>query len=403
MTSDILIVGAGEAGTRAALAARAAGHAGAVTLVGEEPHAPYERPPLSKPAADGAARAVEIASRERLAAAGVDYLEGRRATAIDRAARRVRLGDGTALGYTRLLLAAGARARRLPAALDPEGRARTLRTRADAEAIYAAADGARRAVLVGAGLIGLELAAVLRARGLEVTVLEAGERALARAVPAAHAERLVARHRDAGTRLVFGTRIERVDAEGVTLADGERVAAELVVAAIGAAPETALAESAGLAVGDGVHVDAALATSDPAVLAAGDCAAIDHPRHGRLRLEHWQGAVEQGELAGRALAGESIRYEAVPWFWSDQHELGLQVAGLPDARDVVVERRLDGDASVLFGLGADGRLGWASGLGPGNAVAKTIRLASLLIARGVAPDPAALADPKANLKGLARG
>lgn len=397
--AGIVIVGAGECGTRAALSLREAGFDGPVTLAGVEAGSPYERPPLSKPGEGGVQRR-EIASAARLAAAGIDYRPGVAAVRIDRAARLVELSDGGTLPYAKLLLATGALPRRLPS--DPDGHALSLRTAEDAARIWSRAEPGTRAVIVGAGLIGMELAAAFRGRGVAVTVLEMAPRALGRAVPGPLADRIVARHAAEGVDLRTGVGIARVAAGGVTLADGAALPAALVVAAIGVVPDTRLAAGAGLSCGNGVEVDARLCTADPDIFAAGDCAAMLHPRYGRIRFESWRMAQDQGAHAARAMLGAEAAFDAVPWFWSDQYDLGLQVAGLPDPDHAIVRRDVGADAEILFHLSPDGRLAAASGLGPGTAVARDIRLAEMLIAKGIAPDPAALADPGTNLKKLLR-
>ena len=260
--------------------------------------------------------------------------------------------------------------------------------------------------MVGGGFIGLEVAAAAAGLGCAVTVVEAAPRLMARAVPARLAERMARRHADAGVDVRCGAgpvRVQPGTPSRIVPADGEAVEVDVVVAGIGSAPETALAQAAGIAVDDGVAVDTGLATSAPDVLAAGDCCAFPHPLYDdrRIRLESWRAAQEQGAHAARALLGAREPYAAVPWFWSDQHDLSLQVAGLTTAAtEQVVRVRPDG-AELWFGLEA-GRLVAAAGLGVGTAVARDVRVAELLIARRVAPDPAVLADPSAPLKPLLR-
>jgi 3-phenylpropionate/trans-cinnamate dioxygenase ferredoxin reductase component len=392
--SRFIIIGAGEAGTRAALALRDSG-AGAVLLVGAEPHLPYERPPLSKPAGEGVTIRPIAASLT-----GIDARLGSAVTAIDRAAAEVVLDDGERIGYDRLLLATGASPRRLP--VDPLGRALVLRTRGDAEAIDRQAQPGRRVAIVGAGLIGLELAAGFVRRGLDVTVLEAASRAMGRVLPADMAAALVERHRREGVRVQFDVRIEAIEDGWVRLEDGTRIAADVVVAAIGVVPETALAETAGLACANGILVDAGLRTADPLLFAAGDCAAVDHPDYGRFRFETWRNACDQGALAARAMTGEDVSFAVHPWFWSDQYDLGLQMVGLHDPARSIVRRDLASGGFLLFELDGEGRLRAACGLGPGQAVAKDVRLAEMLIEKAARPPRDLLADPSGNLKSLLR-
>ncbi|HMN85108.1 MAG TPA: FAD-dependent oxidoreductase, partial [Bauldia sp.] len=350
-----------------------------------------------------------VFAAERFAEAGIRHVAGAAAVTIDRAAKRVALADGTTLPYDRLLIATGATARRLrvPGADDP--RVATLRTHDDAVTIAARLRPGARVAVIGGGFIGLELAAAATKRGASVTVIEALPRVLARAVPEAIAETVAARHAAAGTRIVTGAGVAALEPDGdgitVVLADGERLVADLVVAGIGAVPETALGRAAGLAIDNGIAVDATLATSDPDILAAGDCCSFPHPLYAgrRIRLESWRNALDQAALAARNLLGAGEAVSAVPWFWSDQHDLTLQIAGLPDEGHAAVRRDLDDATFLLFHLAADGRLVAASGIGPGNAVAKEIRLAEMLIAARAMPDPALLASPSARLKALLPG
>ncbi|MCE3551845.1 FAD-dependent oxidoreductase [Pseudonocardia sp. RS11V-5] len=392
----VVVVGAGECGTRAALALREEGYAGPVTLVGGEPGHPYERPPLSKAVLSGAADLTPLCTPERLVDAGVTHLAGVAATALDVRAHEVALADGRVLGYERLLLATGARARPLPGAL-------VLRSHADAVALQARLRPGTRVGVVGGGFIGLEVAATAAGLGCAVTVVEAAPRLMGRAVPERLAARVAARHAEAGVAVRCASPVARLEPGRIVLADGQVVETDVVVAGIGSAPETALAAAAGLAVADGIVVDGSLATSAPDVFAAGDCCSFPHPLYDdrRVRLESWRAAQEQGVHAARALLGDPEPYAAVPWFWSDQYELSLQVAGLPGAAtEEVVRVRPDG-AELWFGLDA-GRLVAVAGIGTGTAVAKDVRIGELLIAQRAAPDPAALADPGVALKPLLR-
>ncbi|MBB5223270.1 3-phenylpropionate/trans-cinnamate dioxygenase ferredoxin reductase subunit [Amaricoccus macauensis] len=395
-----VIVGAGECGTRAALALREAGYDGPVTLVGTEIHTPYERPPLSKDAiAADMPEPKTIGGADGLAERGIVFRPGVTVVSLDRAAQVVVLSDGTRLAYHRLLLATGARPRALPVPGIDGPNVATLRGLEDAARIRAALGPGRRLAVIGGGFIGLELAASARRLGTEVTVIEALPRLLSRGVPEEVAGILAARHEAEGVRLIFGARIVEVTGDGVALEGGITVPADLVLVGIGAVPETALAEAAGLAIDNGIAVDDRLATSDPAIFAAGDCAAFLHPGYGRrIRLESWRSAQEQGTLAARNMLGAEQPVSAVPWFWSDQYDLTLQIAGLAEG-SITTVRRPVGEGFVLFHLGPEGRLLAASGVGPGNAVAKDIRLAEMLIARGAHPDPEALATVP-NLKKL---
>ncbi|MGU7772748.1 NAD(P)/FAD-dependent oxidoreductase [Burkholderia sp. MR1-5-21] len=399
--TPIVIIGAGECGTRAAFELRERGWLGGIVLIGSEPGLPYERPPLSKPTEAGVRHRL-VCDEARLRAAGIAYLCGVEVDALDRPNRCVRLTDGRSIEYDKVLLATGARAR--PLSCPGGDRALPFRTLPDAQALYRLTAGARSVALIGAGLIGMELAATLRTAGIDVTVIEAGPRPLGRAVPAVLAERLLARHRDEGVRFRFDAGVSSIDGDTVALSDGTAVEADVVVAAIGVVPEAALAARAGLASDNGIVVDARLATSDPNVFAAGDCARVPsrHSNGAHVRFESWRNAQDQGAHAARSMLGDDAAFDAVPWFWSDQYDLGLQVAGMPDPARPSVARRLSNDADVLFQLADDGRLVAASGLGTGNGVAREIRLAEMLIARGARPSPDALQDPAVSLKSLLR-
>jgi 3-phenylpropionate/trans-cinnamate dioxygenase ferredoxin reductase subunit len=398
--AGMVIVGAGECGTRAALALREAGYDGAVTLIDAEPHAPYERPPLSKDAILAAAPSPKpIGGAERLAEAAIDFRPSRTARAIDRATRAVLCAD-EAIPYERLLVATGARPRALPGAEGPT--VATLRTLDDAGRIRGALGPGRRVAVIGGGFIGLELAASARRLGAEVAVIEALPRLLSRAVPTPIAAVLHARHAAEGVRLFTGATIDRIGPDGVTLADGTEILADLVIVGIGAVPNAELAANAGLAVENGIAVDATLATSDRDIFAAGDCCSFPLPLYGgrRVRLESWRSAQEQGSLAARNMLGAAEPVAAVPWFWSDQYDLTLQIAGLATGAATEIRRDLNGGGFVLFHLDDVGRLLAASGIGAGNSVAKDMRLAEMLIARRATPEPAALGDAGVNLKKL---
>jgi 3-phenylpropionate/trans-cinnamate dioxygenase ferredoxin reductase subunit len=397
----MVIVGAGEAGARAATALREEGWDGPVTLIGGEVHPPYERPPLSKAAllAEVEPVATTVLDHDRAAALGIELVLGTEVTAIDRAARAVTLADGRALPYSRLLLATGARPRRLT--LPGHEQVLYLRRFDDALALRPLLRPGVRLAIIGGGFIGLELAAAAAARGCAVTLVEALPRILMRGVPAEITAVIADRHRAAGIDLRTGIGINRIDG-AVVLADGSRIAADAVIAGIGAVPETALAEAAGLAVDNGIAVDATLATADPEIFAAGDCAACAHPLYAgrRIRLEAWRNAQDQGALAAHNMLGRGEAIRAVPWFWSDQYELTLQIAGLADEGRTMVARDLGDGAQLLFHLAADGRLVAASGVGPLGKIAREIRLAEMLIAQRAAPDPGALASPTVRLKTL---
>ena len=403
---EIVVAGAGEAGARATIALREQGYDGALTLVGEERHAPYERPPLSKSAIVSAAppELPVIADARQLTDLGVDVLAGVAATRIDPRERTLHLADGRALRYDRLVLATGARPRRL--GLPGAERALMLRTFEDSTALHERFRRGARIAIVGGGFIGLELAASARALGCAVQVVEAAPRVLQRATPPEISTLVAERHRREGVEIFTGVGVAGFSREGaseiVALADGRRLEADAIVVGVGAAPETSLAAAAGLAIDNGVAVDSRLRTSDPDIFAVGDCASFPHPLFGgrRMRLEAWRNAFDQGAFVARSLLGAGAEYEAVPWFWSDQYDLCLQIAGLPDAGVETAARDLGGGALLLFHLAADGRLVGVSGIGPLGKIAKEVRVGEMLIARRARPDAAALAAPEVKLKAL---
>jgi 3-phenylpropionate/trans-cinnamate dioxygenase ferredoxin reductase subunit len=407
MADGMVIVGAGECGGRAALTLRDLGYAGRITLVGDEPHHPYERPPLSKDVltADEVLLPKWVGAPDRFAELGIDCIHETTAVAIDRQAKTVHLSDGSQLPYDKLLLATGAVPRRLPFA-PPSGRVAYLRNYADAMLIRAHLKPDSHVAIIGGGFIGLELAASARRRGADVTVIEAQPRILMRGVPEPIAQVIAERHVAEGVTLTCGRGLKGIVEEPgkvvIELADGETISADCVVIGIGAQPVTGLAEAAGLVLDNGISVDERLTTSDPDIFAAGDCCSFPLAIYGgrRVRLESWRNAQEQGMLAAKNMLGAGEAISSVPWFWSDQHELTLQVAGLAEGAATTVRRDLGGGAFILFHLADDGRLLSASGIGTGNAVARDIRLAEMLIAKGARPAPEQLAQPEVKLKAL---
>ena len=339
----IAVVGASLAGLRASETLRRLGFDGTLVLIGAESHLPYDRPPLSKEILQGSWEPERLALRRKdYAELALDLRLGRRAVALDPRAREILLDDERRVSYDGLVIATGATPRRLRNAPDLEG-LHVLRTLEDSLAIRDALAGGPRVAVVGAGFIGAEVAASCRARGLEVTLIEALEVPLAHALGPAMGEVCAALHRDHGVDLRCGVGVSgftgerRVD--GVLLDDGARVAADLVVVGVGVAPTTDWLESSGLALDDGVVCDASCATAAPDVVAAGDVARWWHPLFDEpLRVEHWTNAVEQGVAAAeRLLAGpEAARpFDSVPFFWSDQYGIKIQSAGLIRADDEV--------------------------------------------------------------------
>lgn len=401
-----VILGAGECGVRAAFALREKGFGGEITLVGAEPLLPYERPPLSKAGSTDASDPKFIAAAEKYIENGIRLLTGVETRDFDPASRIVTLSDRAVLSYDKLLIATGAAARSLPGAPQGSPHIRALRTHHDAAALRDAMKPGRRIAIIGGGFIGLEVAATARLLGAEVTVIEGLERVLKRGVPEEIALMLTERHRAEGVDIRCGVSIEALTEESgkalIRLSTGEAIEADLVLVGIGARPNVEMAERAGLAIDNGIAVDTYLQTSAAHVFAAGDCCSFPLPIYGgrRVRLESWRNAQEQGTLAAANMLGLNQAVSAVPWFWSDQYDMTLQISGLAEGAITHQRRELGAGAFILFHLDAGGRLIAASGIGPGNAVARDIRLAEMLIAARAHPNPAALAASDIKLKSL---
>jgi 3-phenylpropionate/trans-cinnamate dioxygenase ferredoxin reductase subunit len=333
-----VIVGASLAGAKAAETLREEGFDGTIALVGEETERPYERPPLSKGYLLGkvAKSSIYVHEEAWYAAHGINLLLGSAVTAVDRSGSRVELADGSAISYDRLLLTTGASPRTLDVPGSDLGGVRYLRTAGDSERLGAALAGADRVVIAGAGWIGLEVAAAAREQGCEVTVVEPGAGALLRSIGPELGETFADLHRAHGVTFHFGEGVSELRGSGgrvaaVVTSAGAELPADLVVVGIGAVPNTALAAVAGLEVDNGIIVDAALRTSDPAIYAAGDVASAFNPLLGRrVRVEHWANALNGGPAAARSMLGQEVIYDRVPYFYSDQYDLGMETSGLPE-------------------------------------------------------------------------
>ncbi len=403
IAQTFLIIGAGQAGGRAAETMRAEGFDGRIVLVGEEAHVPYERPPLSKQLLIGEA-GPERAFLHDAAFYREQRIElrlGVRAEALDRQAGRVRLSDGEALAYDKLLLATGSRVRKLdvPGA-ELEG-IHYLRRLDDSLAIRDGLAPGTRLVVVGAGYIGLEVAAAARARGCRVRVLEYAEVPMSRQVAPEIGRYLAQLHRAEGVEIATGVAVTGFAGSGrvrgVLCADGSEVAADLVVVGVGVAPATALAQAAELEVDDGIVVDELGCTADEHIFAAGDVTNHPNPLLGRrLRLESWQNAQNQAVAVARAMCGRDEPYAEVPWFWSDQFGLNLQMVGLPERWDRLVYRGAMAEHKFTAFYLADGAVVAANAFNSG----RDIRPARQLIAKGRQVDAERLADPATPLKAL---
>lgn len=402
LVAPIVIIGAGMAGARGCINLRANGYEGKITLIGEEALMPYDRPPLSKSsiADDNTPEPLwlmdETIARELKVDAQLDVA----AMSIDRAAKAVALSDGSTISYNKLLLATGAKPRTLNC---PGGEhALTLRDFKDTLVLRQRFREGQKIIIIGGGFIGLELASSAAKRGCNVTLVEAQPRILMRGVPEAIANIVHQRHVAAGVNMLCGVGVKEITPDAVHLVDGRRLQADTVIAGIGAAPETQLAQCAGLAIENGIACNAQMQTSDAAVYAAGDCASFIHQHFGnrRMRLEAWRSAQEQAATAAENMCGGKKPHGSMPWFWSDQYDLNLQIAGIAELGPVTVSRAIAENTLVLFHLAEDGTLMGASGIGPGNSIARDVKLAEMMIAKSMKPAATALADPATQLKTL---
>ncbi len=390
-----LIIGAGQAGLSAAAELRKRKYEGAITVLGGENALPYQRPPLSKAYLSGELPLDRLwlkppAWYEK---AEVKVRTGTRVTALDRSSSEVITSDGDRLSYDSLILATGGEARRIPIPGADLPGVFVLRNLAEADALSEALKTAGRIAIIGAGYIGLEVAASVRKRGHEVTVLEAADRPMARTASPLLSGWFGAIHRGYGVDLRVSTPVESITgtqrATGVILGDGEHVEADLVLVAAGLVPSTGLAEAAGIACDDGILVDRQARTEDEQIYAIGDVARFELARYERsLRLESVQNAIEQGKAAAASICAAPFDYNPVPWFWSDQYELKLQIAGLIDGADTMVRR---GDPEegkfALFHL-KEGRLIACEAVNS----APEYMAAQRMIAQNISPDPERLRD-----------
>ncbi|WP_175696494.1 NAD(P)/FAD-dependent oxidoreductase [Burkholderia ambifaria] len=401
------IVGAGHAGGRAAQMLREGGWRGRIVLIGAEAHLPYERPPLSKGVLTGERSAAQCGLRDPDAwrADGTEPLVAT-VERIDPVAREVHVSGGRGFTYDAMLLATGGRARRLTIPGAELDGVFALRTLDDAAVLGARLVPDARIVLIGGGFIGLEVAASARSRGARVSVLDAAPRLLGRAVPEPIAARVHALHVQRGVSIGLNRRpvaIERMvdGALAVVLDDGDTLIADTVVAGIGIEPADELARDAGLVVERGIVVNARLETSARGIYAAGDVAVFPSAASGRLvRQETWHGAETQARVAARNMLGADEPYREMPWFWSDQYDAQLQVAGEPALGERTVARVLGDDAEIHFHFDAGERLVAASGFGRASGFVKEMRVARLLVERGIGVSPAAVADVGVKLKSL---
>jgi len=409
MSTDqtFLIVGASLAGARAAEMLREDGFDGPLILIGEESERPYERPPLSKDYLLGKSEREKIYVHplEWYPEHGVDLRLGVAVTGVDPAAHEISLADGSRIGYAKLLLTTGSAPRRLPVpGADLDG-VLYLRSVGDSDRIRSAFGSAERVAVIGAGWIGLETAAAARTAGAEVTVLEMAELPLLRVLGSEVAQVFAGLHREHGVDLRFGVQVAEITgsdgrADGVRLADGSHVPADVVIVGVGITPNVQLASAAGLDVDNGIVVDERLRSSDPDIYAAGDVASAFHPLLGKhIRVEHWSNARHQPRAAAKAMLGQDVAYDRVPYFYTDQYDLGMEYAGYvePDGYDEVVFRGdVAGREFVAFWLGAGGRV-----LAGMNVNIWDVNDAIQDLVRAATPvDKAALGDPATPLESL---
>jgi 3-phenylpropionate/trans-cinnamate dioxygenase ferredoxin reductase subunit len=341
----VLIIGAGHAGFQLAASLRQHGFGERVCLINDEAHLPYQRPPLSKAYLKGEGRPDSLMFRpDKFFREQKIELIGDRALSIDRAARKLSLASGASLDYGHLVLATGARNRLLDIPNANLEEVRYLRILDESEELRTRIAAGQRVVVIGAGFIGLEFAATARAKGLEVDVIELGARVMARAVTAEISDFFQERHTAAGIRIHLGVQATSIESDGthvtgVSLSDGRHVPADLVVVGVGVLPNVELAAEAGLPVASGIIVNEQLLTSDPDISAIGDCALFESPRFGAsLRLESVQNATDHARCVAARLTGDAKTYDGLPWFWSDQGDDKLQIAGLTTGYDQVVLR-----------------------------------------------------------------
>jgi 3-phenylpropionate/trans-cinnamate dioxygenase ferredoxin reductase subunit len=402
---DVLIVGAGHGGAQAALMLRQQKFEGTIALLGDEPEPPYERPPLSKEYFSGEKTFERILIRPAAfwGERNVDLLLERRVVKVDAAAHEVELGDGMRIGYGSLIWATGGSPRQLACEGNDLMGVHSVRTRADVDAMLSEIGSASNVVVIGGGYIGLEAAAVLSKFGKKVTVLEALDRVLARVAGEPLSRFYEAEHRAHGVDVRLGVMVDSIHEKdnrvnGVRLADGTMIPADMVIVGIGIIPAVGPLLDAGASGGNGVDVDEVCRTSLPDVYAIGDCAmhANDFARGARIRLESVQNANDQATTVAKALTGQAASYHAVPWFWSNQYDLRLQTVGLSIGYDDVVVRGLPANRSFSVVYLREGKV---IALDCVNATKDYVQGRALVIG-GVAPARDALADAETPLKTL---
>ena len=396
----VVVIGAGQAGAALVARLRSAGHTGAITLIGEESAPPYQRPPLSKGYLTGEIGAERLWLRgpDFYAEHGISLRLGTPVSAIDPAAKTITLGT-QAIAYDDLVLTTGSAPRRLPGAVGGGlAGVYTVRMLSDVDAMKAEFVAGRRVVIVGGGYIGLEAAAVAAKLGLDVTVLEMAPRILQRVAAPETSDYIRALHLAHGVKILESTGLDRLIGDkrvtGARLADGGVLPADFVIAGVGIMPGTALAEAAGLDIENGIKTDAQGRTSDPHIWAAGDCASFPW-QGGRLRLESVGNAIDQAEVVADNIMGAGISYDAKPWFWSDQYDCKLQIAGLNTGYDNIITRGPDGPSVSFWYFRGDTLLAVDAMNDP-----RAYMVGKRLIEQGKSPEKAALSNPATVMKDL---
>ncbi len=398
--THVVVIGAGQAGAALVAKLRALGHQGAITMIGAEPQPPYQRPPLSK------AYLLGEMEEERLWLRGADFYAehnitlrlGQTVTAIDPVGKTVTV-DGDSVAYDELVLTTGSHPRHLPAAVGGElAGVYTVRTLADVDAMKAEFAAGRRLIIVGGGYIGLEAAAVASKLGLDVTVLEMAPRILQRVAAPETSDYFRTLHTAHGVKIMESTGLDRLLGEthvtGARLSDGRELAADFVIVGVGILPGTELANAADIALENGIKTDSLGRTSNHHIWAAGDCASFPW-KGGRLRLESVGNAIDMAEAVAANIMGAGTEYHAQPWFWSDQYDTKLQIAGLNTGYDHIVTRGPEGDSVSFWYYKGDELLAVDAMNDP-----RAYMVGKRLIEMGRSPDPAAIADPATALKAL---
>ena len=398
--SHIVVVGAGQAGAALVAKLRGGGYDGAITLVGEEAAPPYQRPPLSKAYLMGemAEERLYLRSADFYATNSIALRLGQTVTALDTGAKTITVGHET-LTYDQLALTTGSIPRRLPASIGGGlSGIYSVRSLADVDAMRPEFQPGRRVVIIGGGYIGLEAAAVAAKLGLDVTVVEMAPRILQRVAAPETSDYFRALHTAHGVKIIEGVGLETVlgatRANAVRLTNGQEIAADFVIAGVGIVPATALAEMAGLAIENGIKTNEFGQTSDPSIWAAGDCASFPW-QGGRLRLESVQNAIDQAEHVAQNMLGAGIAYEPKPWFWSDQFDCKLQIAGLNTGYDSIITRGPDGGSVSFWYYKGDQLLAIDAMNDP-----RAYMVGKRLLEMGRTPNVDAIRDPATELKSL---